>query len=286
MKWQGRRKSSNVQRGRSGGAPLMFGGGIGGIVILLIYFLLGGDPANLPQQSSSTNYQQSQSSEEQAVLEDFLSVVLADTEDVWHEKFNEYGIEYTEPKMTLFNQTTQSGCGLAQSNMGPFYCPLDQIVYIDVSFYNDLKNTFGAGGDFAFAYVLAHEIGHHVQNQLNILGQVQPLRQELPEAEYNKYSVAMELQADYFAGLFAYYIQEKGYLEQGDIEEAMNAAASIGDDRIQQMSDQEINADSFTHGTSRQRKNAFDQGFNNHDLEHAMQFFDGLKYQPEFQYKR
>ncbi len=283
MKWQGRRKSSNVQRGKSAGGPLMFGGGIGGVVILLLYFLLGGNPSDLPKQSTPAPSEQRQVSQEETVLEDFLSVVLADTEDVWHEKFNAYGLDYAEPKMTLFNQTTQSGCGLAQSNMGPFYCPRDQIVYLDVSFYNELKNTFGAGGDFAFAYVLAHEIGHHVQNQLNIIGQIHPLRQQLPEAEYNKYSVAMELQADYFAGLFSYYVQEKGYLEQGDIDEAMNAASSIGDDRIQRMSGQEVNADSFTHGTSKQRKNAFDQGFKYHDLEHAMQFFAGLKYQPRFQ---
>lgn len=278
MKWQGRRKSSNVQRGRSGGAPLMFGGGIGGIVILLIYFLLGGDPANLPQQSSSINYEQSQSSEEQAVLEDFLSVVLADTEDVWHEKFNEYGIEYTEPKMTLFNQTTQSGCGLAQSNMGPFYCPLDQTVYIDVSFYNDLKNTFGAGGDFAFAYVLAHEVGHHVQNELGILDQTQQLQKKLSEREYNKYSVAQELQADYFAGVYAYYSKEKGYLEAGDIEEAMRAASSIGDDKIQKMSGSNINPDKFTHGSSKDRKNAFDMGYKYHDIEHSMDFYKNLEY--------
>jgi predicted metalloprotease len=280
MKWQGRRKSSNVRRGKSGGGPIVVGGGIGGVIILLLYFLLGGDPSQLPQQSSSQYYEQEASGEEK-VLEDFLSVVLADTEDVWHEKFNEYGYNYVEPKMTLFNQNTQSGCGLAQSNMGPFYCPIDESVYIDVSFYNDLKRTFGVEGDFAFAYVLAHEVGHHVQNQLNILGQVQPLRNQLSDVEYNKYSVAMELQADYFAGLFAYYVQEKGYLEEGDIDEAMSAASAIGDDRIQEMSGQEVNVDTFTHGTSEQRKNAFDQGFSKHDLEHSMQFFDGLEYKPE-----
>lgn len=287
MKWQGRRKSSNVQRGsRGGGSPSIFGGGIVGLVLILAYVLLGGDISNLPRDTSPVNNNNVQTTKEQAVLEDFLSVVLADTEDVWHEKFIEYGIEYKEPKMTLFSQATRSGCGLAQSNMGPFYCPVDQTVYIDSTFYYDLKNTFGADGDFAFAYVLAHEIGHHVQNQLNVLNQVQPLRNKLSEEEYNKYSVAMELQADYFGGLFAYYVQEKGYLESGDIEEAMNAAASIGDDRIQKMSGQEVNADTFTHGTSEQRKNAFEQGFKHHDLEHAMQFFKGLKYKPEFQYRK
>lgn len=286
MKWQGRRKSSNVERGGGPRSPLVFGGGIGGVVLLLLYFLLGGDISNLPTDNTPVNTSPGQRTEEQAVLEDFLSVVLADTEDVWHEKFSEYGLSYTEPKMNLYDQATQSGCGVAQSNMGPFYCPLDQTVYIDVSFYNDLKNTFGADGDFAFAYVLAHEVGHHVQNQLNVINQVQPLRNKLSEKEYNKYSVAMELQADYFGGLFAYYIREKGYLESGDIEEAMNAAASIGDDRIQKMSGQRINADNFTHGTSKQRKDAFDQGFKYHDLEHAMQFFDGLDYKIEFQKTR
>lgn len=279
MKWKNRRKSSNVNRGSS--APAVFGGGIGGLVLMLIFYFLGADPSvindrNVDQKQNS-QYEE-KISEGQKELEDFLSVVLADTEDMWHEKFNEYNKTYTEPKMTLYTGSTKSACGVAQSGMGPFYCPLDQAVYIDVSFYDELKNTFGAGGDFAFAYVLAHEIGHHVQNELGILNQTQQLQKQLSETEYNKYSVAQELQADYFAGVYAYYSKEKGYLEAGDIEEAMKAASSIGDDKIQQMSGSNINPDKFTHGSSKDRKNAFDMGYKYHDIEHSMEFFENLDY--------
>ncbi len=280
MKWKNRRKSSNVNRGSS--APVVFGGGIGGLVLMLIFYFLGADPSvindrNVDQKQNS-QYEE-KISEGQKELEDFLSVVLADTEDMWHEKFNEYNKTYTEPKMTLYTGSTKSACGVAQSGMGPFYCPLDQAVYIDVSFYDELKNTFGAGGDFAFAYVLAHEVGHHVQNELGILNQTQQLQKNLSETEYNKYSVAQELQADYFAGVYAYYSKEKGYLEAGDIEEAMKAASSIGDDKIQQMSGSNINPDKFTHGSSKDRKNAFDMGYKYHDIEHSMEFFENLDYQ-------
>ncbi len=280
MKWKNRRKSSNVKRGSS--APVVFGGGIGGLVLMLIFYFLGADPSvindrNVDQKQNS-QYEE-KISEGQKELEDFLSVVLADTEDMWHEKFKEYNKTYTEPKMTLYTGSTKSACGVAQSGMGPFYCPLDQAVYIDVSFYDELKNTFGAGGDFAFAYVLAHEVGHHVQNELGILNQTQQLQKNLSETEYNKYSVAQELQADYFAGVYAYYSKEKGYLEAGDIDEAMKAASSIGDDKIQEMSGSNINPDKFTHGSSKDRKNAFDMGYKYHDIEHSMEFFENLDYQ-------
>lgn len=285
MKWKGRRRSSNVNRGSS--APVVFGGGMGGLILMLVFYFLGADPGAITGTNESNyrenaQYEESANiSQEQKELEEFLSVVLADTEDMWHTKFNEANINYNEPSMTLYTGTTRSSCGTAQSGMGPFYCPLDEAIYIDVSFYDELKNTFGAGGDFAFAYVLAHEVGHHVQNELGILSQTQRLQQELSEREYNRYSVAQELQADYFAGVYAYYSKEKGYLEKGDIEEAMTAAASIGDDRIQEMSGSRINPDKFTHGSSRDRKTAFDLGYKYHDIEHSMLFFDNLRYKPE-----
>lgn len=279
MKWKNRRKSSNVNRGS--GAPVVFGGGIGGLILVLVLYFLGADPSVINNQNidqGQNSQYEKKISEGQKELEDFLSVVLADTEDMWHEKFSEYNLTYNEPSMTLYTGSTKSACGIAQSGMGPFYCPLDQSVYIDVSFYEELKNTFGAGGDFAFAYVLAHEVGHHVQNELGILNQTQQLQKQLSEREYNKYSVAQELQADYFAGVYAYYSKEKGYLEAGDIEEAMRAASSIGDDKIQKMSGSNINPDKFTHGSSKDRKNAFDMGYKYHDIEHSMDFYKNLEY--------
>lgn len=278
MKWEDRRQSSNVKRGSK--APIAVGGGIGGIVIMLVLYFLGVDPSvvtNENQQvNQNTQIESSEVSKERETLEDFLSVILADTEDVWHEKFKENGGTYHEAQMTLYQDTTKTGCGIAQSRMGPFYCPVDKTVYFDVSFYDDLKKRFGGGGDFALAYVLAHEVGHHVQNELGIIKQTNDLRQRLSETEYNKVSVAQELQADYFAGLFAYYVKEKGYLEEGDIEEAMNAASAIGDDRIQEMAGRDVDVDSFTHGSSAQRKEAFDLGFKYHDIDHSMKFFEDL----------
>ena len=278
MKWEDRRRSSNVKRGSK--APVAVGGGIGGIVIMLLLYFLGVDPSvvtNENQQvNQNTQIESSEVSKERENLEDFLSVILADTEDVWHEKFEENGGTYHEAQMTLYQDTTKTGCGIAQSRMGPFYCPVDKTVYFDVSFYEDLKNRFGGGGDFALAYVLAHEVGHHVQNELGIIKQTNDLRQRLSETEYNKVSVAQELQADYFAGLFAYYVKEKGYLEEGDIEEAMNSASAIGDDRIQEMAGRDVDVDSFTHGSSAQRKEAFDLGFKYHDIDHSMKFFEDL----------
>lgn len=308
MKWEDRRRSSNVRRGPSinnkggsfgrsgyrggfGGSPIRVGGGCGSIIFILLILLLsrglfgfnnGANNTPNPNQYEqrqenqyNDSYNQSGTSELDK-REDFLSVVLADTEDVWHAKFEELGKTYNEPIMVPYTGSTRSACGIANSNMGPFYCPLDESIYIDASFYDDLVNKFGGGGDFAFAYVLAHEVGHHVQSELGIIDQTSKLRQRLSETDYNKVSVAQELQADYFAGLFAYYIEEKGYLEQGDIDEAMNAAASIGDDRIQEMSGRNVNVDTFTHGSSAQRKEAFDLGYKYHDIDHSMKWFDDL----------
>ena len=305
MKWENRERSSNVRRGSSAGSgfrgsrrgsrgPIFIpGGGKGGLgsilffVILLVLFrgLSGLSPSsptterNTNQQSQSSQYQNQVGTQSQgrARLEDFLAVVLKDTEDVWHEKFNQMNADYVEPTMVPYEGSTRSACGVAQSNMGPFYCPIDESIYIDVEFYNQLQDRFGASGDFALAYVLAHEVGHHVQKQLGILDQTNKLRKTLSEKEYNKYSVAQELQADYFGGLFAYYVGEKGYLESGDIQEAMDAASAIGDDRIQEMSGRNVNVDTFTHGSSAQRKEAFDLGYKYHDIEHSMVFFDEIQ---------
>ena len=302
MKWENRRRSSNVRRGSSynkgtrrgpnygyrRGIPIRVGGGLGSIIFILILLFFGRTLGGLSggttyndggsSQYNNQNYNQSTNQDTgKDRLEDFLSVVLADTEDVWHAKFEEIGANYKEPIMVPFTGTTRSACGVAKKNMGPFYCPRDESIYIDVDFYNQLQSQFGAGGDFAFAYVLAHEVGHHVQNQLGVLDQTNKLRRTLSTTEYNKYSVAQELQADYFGGLFAYYVEEKGYLDPGDINEAMDAASAIGDDRIQEMAGREVNVDTFTHGSSAQRKEAFDLGYKYHDIDHSMVFFDRLK---------
>ena len=277
MKWKDRRRSSNVNRG--GRAPLAIGG-VGGLVVMVVLYFLGVDPSVINNGTSDINQNsqvESHVSKERETLEDFLAVILADTEDVWHEKFEENNLAYEEPKMTLYQETTKAGCGIAQSRMGPFYCPVDQTIYFDVSFYNDLKSNFGGGGDFALAYVLAHEVGHHIQNQLGIIKQTSLLREELSEREYNRVSVAQELQADYFAGLFAYYVKEKGYLDKVDIEEAMSAASAIGDDRIQEMAGRDVNVDSFTHGSSKQRQEAFELGYKYHNIDKSMKFFNELQ---------
>lgn len=276
MKWQDRRRSSNVQRRRSAGpsfGPRMGGGrpmgsiGCGGLIVLIILgLLLGINPLDLLMAGMTTtpgiNVQyDDQNAQPSTELEEFLSVVLADTEDVWHEIFQENNMTYVEPTLHLYSGTVNSGCGMASSRMGPFYCSIDQGIYMDPSFYYDLKDRYGAPGDFAFAYVLAHEVGHHVQEQLGILEQVHALRGEVPEVKYNEYSVRLELQADYLAGVFANRVQGKGYLEQGDIEEAMNAAAAIGDDTLQKQQLGYADPDTFTHGTSDQRVRWFMRGF-------------------------
>ena len=273
MKWKGRRSSSNVEdrRGMSGG---MIGGGIGGVglIIYLIFTLLGGDPSiltgNTPNQQNNTY---NGTTEEQEVA-DFVSVVLADTEVVWNEVFNEYGMDYEEPTLVLFTNSVQSACGVAGSSTGPFYCPGDQSLYIDLSFYDELSEKFQAPGDFAMAYVVAHEVGHHVQYLLGTSKQVQDLRGKVAETEYNRYLKRLELQADYYAGVWAHYVQDMDYLEEGDIEEALNAASAVGDDRIQEAAQGYVVPDSFTHGTSDQRIRWFYKGFEAGDLENGDTF--------------
>lgn len=267
MRWQMGRRSRNVEdrRGQRVGAPVV-GGGIGLFILAIIVALLGGDPGMILNQGTQTDYAPSQNpqvtSPEEEELVDFVSVVLADTEDTWNQIFQDMGSDYREPTLVLFSGTVDSGCGYAQAAMGPFYCPLDEKLYIDLSFYNDLKYQLGADGDFAQAYVIAHEVGHHVQNLLGISDQVQTLQQRSSQTDANELSVRLELQADCLAGVWAAYTQQSQNvsLEQGDIEEALNAAASIGDDRLQKRSQGYAVPDSFTHGSSAQRVRWFTQG--------------------------
>ncbi|NCI48333.1 metalloprotease [Sediminibacterium roseum] len=268
MLWQGRRESSNVEdrRGMSGG--LIAGGGIGTIIIGLLYFLLGGNPSdvnsNLGPQQYTQSGPRSAKEEEQA---SFSKVVLADTEDVWAEIFRENGSTYSEPTLVLFSNQTQSGCGFSSAATGPFYCPADQKVYIDLSFFDELETRFNASGDFAKAYVIAHEVGHHIQKLTGVSDKVDNQRQNLSERAFNKLSVQMELQADFYAGVWANRDQKmKKILEAGDIESALNAANAIGDDRLQKQSSGRVVPDAFTHGTSEQRMYWFKRGFETGDI--------------------
>lgn len=203
---------------------------------------------------------------EEEELAEFVSVVLADTEVVWNDIFADLGKEYNEPKLVLFTGSVQSACGVAGASTGPFYCPGDKNVYIDLSFYNELKTQFKAPGDFAMAYVIAHEVGHHIQNELGIIAQMDEIRGKVSKEEYNKYNVRLELQADYLAGVWANHVQGQNFLEEGDLEEALTAASAVGDDRIQMQSQGYVVPDSFTHGTSEQRKRWFYKGYEAGDL--------------------
>lgn len=268
MRWKTGRRSSNVEdrRGRPGGRKAI-GGGLGLIVIVVIALFLGVEPdqiMTIVEQSGGMQTTSSRQSTEPLLndeLADFVTVVLADTEDTWSELFRAQGISYKQPKLVLFTDSVQSACGFAQAATGPFYCPGDQKVYIDLSFYHELKNRLGAPGDFAQAYVIAHEVGHHVQNLLGTLPQVHAQQRRLNQVDANKLLVRLELQADCYAGLWAHYADKaRQILEEGDIEEAMNAASSIGDDRLQRQSTGRVVPDSFTHGTSEQRMRWFKTG--------------------------
>ena len=281
MKWFGRRGSSNVddRRGLSGGG-LAAGGGILGVVVYLLYSLLGGgdiDPSQL-QNMLPQGQQQQLTAEEQAKDDEraqFVKVVLAETEDVWNGIFAEQGQAYAEPILVLYRGQVQSGCGGASAATGPFYCPLDKKLYIDLSFYQELQDKYSAPGDFAMAYVVAHEVGHHVQQLLGTAGKVHRLRQQLSDTEYNRYSVMLELQADFYAGLWAHHTQKRTQiLEPGDVEEAMNAASAIGDDRLQKQSSGRVVPDAFTHGTSAQRMFWFKRGWETGDVKKGNTFKD------------
>ena len=267
MKWQGRTGSRNVLDRRTTGGKAAIGGI--GIVVLIAYTLLTGDPSmligNLLGGGGSSNTAPL-TAEEQA-LGDFASVVLKDTEDVWTKVFQEYDMTYAPAKMILYRDGTDSGCGYANAQVGPFYCSLDQSVYIDLSFFATMRTRLGASGDFAMAYVIAHEIGHHVQHLTGVLQDVQEAKQGLSQTQQNELNVRLELQADYLAGVWANHVQGMGYLEDGDIDEAMNAAAAVGDDRIQEQATGRVTPDNFTHGTSEQRQRWFRKGFLRGDLE-------------------
>ena len=267
MKWQGRTGSRNVLDRRTTGGKAAIGGI--GIVVLIAYTLLTGDPSmligNLLGGGGSSNTAPL-TAEEQA-LGDFASVVLKDTEDVWTKVFQEYNMTYQPAKMILYRDATDSGCGYANAQVGPFYCSLDQSVYIDLSFFATMRTKLGASGDFAMAYVIAHEIGHHVQHLTGVLEDVQKAKQGLSQTQQNELNVRLELQADYLAGVWANHVQGMGYLEDGDIDEAMNAAAAVGDDRIQEQATGRVTPDNFTHGTSEQRQRWFRKGFMRGDLE-------------------
>lgn len=267
MRWRGRSGSGNIIDQRGSGGGKLIGGGIGGLVIALLAYFLGVDPEQIPQPD--TGGQQTQT-EQQAIPADdslgqFTSVVLKETEDVWNQLFQSQGRDYKEPQLVLFRRQVRSACGIAGAAVGPFYCPSDQRVYIDLSFYQQLKDRLGAPGDFAQAYVIAHEVGHHVQNLLGISDQVRTQQQRSGESEANELSVRLELQADFFAGVWAHYAQQKGLLEMGDMEEALNAASAIGDDKLQKQSQGYVVPDAFTHGSSEQRMRWFRKGFETGD---------------------
>jgi len=272
--WKDRRESANVEDqrgfGGGGGGGLAIGGGLGTVVLIVLALLFGVDPRQLLSGSPDTSTQQPPASAPDSANEDdttkFSRVVLADTEDVWTDQFQKMGKRYTPPTMVLFTDSVQTACGGASSAVGPFYCPGDQKVYLDQSFFEELHRRFGAPGDFAQAYVIAHEVGHHVQDELGITRQVDAQRRRLSESQANALSVRVELQADFFAGVWAHYEQSKGYLEAGDIDEALRAASAIGDDTLQRKAQGRVVPDSFTHGTSEQRVRWFRKGYDTGDV--------------------
>ena len=270
MKWIGRRESSNVDDRRSSSGGKFFVGGTIGVIILVVKFFMDGDPTQLIQQINQQNTQNTEVVNDSLdnTMAKFVAVVLADNEDVWNKIFAENGLQYEEPKLVLFRGATESGCGNASSSIGPFYCPADKKVYIDLSFMDELKTRFGAqGGDFALAYVIGHEVGHHVQNLLGTSAKTEELQAQSNQTKANKLSVALELQADFYAGVWTYHNQQmKNILEQGDIEEALSAASAVGDDAIQQKTQGTIVPDAFTHGTSAERMYWFKRGYQTGDM--------------------
>ncbi|WP_417352139.1 neutral zinc metallopeptidase [Flavobacterium alkalisoli] len=283
MKWKGRRESGNVddRRGMSGG-KIAAGGGVIAIIVVLLNMFMGGDSTEVINEINN-QLQQQTTTEEPVPLSAhdeemgrMVKVILADTEDVWHKIFQENGMVYKEPTLVLFRNSVQTACGGASSASGPFYCPLDRKVYMDLSFFEELQSRFGAkGGDFAIAYVIAHEVGHHVQTLLGTSAKVRERQQQMSQTQGNKLSVALELQADFYAGLWAHYNEEMNQvLEAGDIEEALSAAHAVGDDAIQKKAQGHVVPDSFTHGTSAQRVHWFKKGFNSGDFSAGTTFDD------------
>ena len=258
MRWEGRRQSENVEDRRSTGQQVLVGGGLLTLLFMIVMMFLGADPMQMMQMAPEMMAPQAQQQGGKPVDDEmgkFIKTVVADNEDVWSALFPKvFGMRFVPPKLVMFTQQVRSGCGIADAGAGPFYCPLDKTVYIDPAFYEELKRRFGAPGDFAQAYVIAHEIGHHVQNQLGISSDVQSKRGLVSEREYNKLSVRMELQADFLAGVWAHHMARyAGILDEEDIREAVNAAQAIGDDRIQKQAQGYVVPEKFTHGSSEQR---------------------------------
>lgn len=274
MRWKGLRESDNVEDRRGKGARIALGGGLGTVILIIIVALLGGDPRALLQDTGSLSldhgaatsgsYTPTAAEEERT---HFVRTILASTEDVWHDQFRKMGRQYREPTLVLFSARVQSACGAAGASAGPFYCPADEKLYIDLSFFDELARRYRAPGDFAQAYVIAHEVGHHVQNLLGLTDQVDAARRQLSPAEFNRLSTRLELQADFLAGVWAHHAQQtKRILEEGDIEEGLRAASAIGDDTLQKRAQGYAVPDSFTHGTSAQRVKWFRKGLNTGDV--------------------
>lgn len=279
MQWRGRRTSANVEDRRSSRGAGVAGGGIGTLILVgVMFWLSGGDPQVLVDSGILDGQMGVESvapnpAEEETV--NFVGVVLADTEDVWHQLFQEQGSQYVEPSLVLFRGRVDSACGLASSAVGPFYCTLDQNVYLDLEFFADLKQRFNAPGDFAAAYVIAHEVGHHVQQLTGVSEKVRAQQGQSSEVDGNRLSVRLELQADYLAGVWAHYEDKtKSVLDASDIDEALGAASAIGDDRLQKQAGGSVMPDSFTHGTSEQRLRWFKRGYESGSFEGAMELFE------------
>lgn len=285
MQWKNRRQSENVEDQRGMSRALPIGGGIGTLVLGLVIYFLGGDPSVVLDQSPrssgpNTSVSRGGGSAQGGANDEakqFVSVVLADTEDTWSAIFAQRGLRYRNPKLVLFSDQVRSACGIAGASSGPFYCPRDEKLYVDLVFFQELKTRFGAPGDFAQAYVLAHEVGHHVQNQLGTLDKAQALESRLSKAQANQISVRTELQADFYAGVWAHSAQKRNILDPGDAEEALNAASAVGDDRLQQQSRGTIVPDSFTHGTSAQRAEWFRRGMASGDIRQGNTFGADLR---------
>jgi uncharacterized protein len=286
MRWQMGRRSDNVEDRRGMGVPMgVAGGGIGTVILIIAALFFGFDPSVILQGGGGGDPTSQVGpgpgpapSKADDEMKNFVSVVLADTEDVWRDLFRKRNAEYRDPKLVLFSGAVQSACGMAESAVGPFYCPGDHKVYLDLSFFRDLRDRFGAPGDFAQAYVIAHEIGHHVQSLLGISEKVQAARQRASEREANALSVRLELQADCLAGVWAFHADKmKNILEAGDVEEALNAASAIGDDRLQQKARGHVAPDSFTHGSSAQRVEWFQRGLRSGRLDQCDTFAAGRR---------
>ncbi len=296
MKWRNQPQSDNIEDVRGGGGmgrALPIGGGIGTLVLAFVIYLMGGDPSAVLQQgqggsgpntsvSRPDNSRSGQTPRQGGAAQNddekrFVSAILADTEDIWGKFFAQRGQTYRKPKLVLFSDRVQSACGIAGASAGPFYCPGDQKLYIDLAFFRELQSRLGAPGDFAQAYVIAHEVGHHVQNQMGTMRKVNALQDRASKSESNQLSVRLELQADFYAGVWAHYAKRKGLLEAGDVEEALNAASAVGDDRLQQEGRGYVVPDSFTHGSSQQRAEWFQRGLSSGDLKQGNTFGPGFE---------